>query len=113
MVVGEDSEVTDLRRILSAAMDLTILALTVILHFGITDSITMAGFSTIAMISSSGTISSSVLTSQRSDTPGGGIPITIGILILMATMTTRIPITTNHHRIVATRHRMELNTGAI
>ena len=43
MVVGEDSEVTDLRRILSAAMDLAILALIGISGFGIMVSFAMAG----------------------------------------------------------------------
>jgi len=112
MVAEEDSEVTDLRRILSAAMDLAILAPTGILHFG-TVSITMADFSTTAMISSSGTVSSSVLTSQHSGSLGDGTLITIGIPIPIATMATHLPMTTNHHRTGATRHRMEPNIGVI
>ena len=57
MAVGEDSEVTDLRRILSAAVDLAILALIGISDFGIMVSFAMADFSAIVMISSSGTVS--------------------------------------------------------
>ena len=113
MVVGEDSEVTDLRRILSAAMDLVVLARTGILHFGITVSIAMAGFSTIAMISFSGTISSSALILQHSDTLGGGIRTTIGIPTPMATTATHIRMITNHHRTLATLRRMEPSIGAI
>ena len=113
MVVGEDSEVTDLRRILSAAMDLAILALIGISDFGIMVSFAMADFSAIAMISSSGTVSLLVLTSLPSDSPGGGILITTGIRIPMPIMATHILPTTHHHRTQATPHRTEPNIGAI
>jgi len=112
MVVGEDSVVTDSRRILSVAMDLAILALTGILHFFTTGSIAIgiAGFSAIAMISFSGIVSSLVLTSRHSDTLGGGTRMTIGI---PTPMPTHIPMITNHHQTGVTLQRMEPNIGAI
>jgi len=113
MVVGEDSEVTGLGRILSAAMDLTILAHTGILDFFITVSIAMAGFSAIGMISFSGIISLLALTLRHSDTLAGGTRMTIGIPSPMATMATHIPMITNHPRPGAILHRMEPNIGAI
>ena len=112
MAVEEDSEVTDLRRILSAAMDLAILALIGISDFGIMVSFAMADFSAIAMISSSGTVSLLVLTSRPSDSLGGGI-LTTGIRIPMPIMATHILPTTHHHRTQATPHRTEPNIGAI
>ena len=112
MGVGEDSEVTDLRRILSAAMDLTISALIGISDFGIMVSFAMADFSAIAMISSSGTVSLLVLTSRRSDSRAGGIP-TIGIRIPMPTMVTQLPLVTTPHRTAAILQLMEPNIGVI
>ena len=75
--------------------------------------IAMADFSVIAMISSSGTVSSLVLTSRHSVSlgGGGGTLITTGIRIPMPTLATHLPIVTNHHRTVATLHRMEPNVG--
>jgi hypothetical protein len=113
MAVEEDSEVTDLRRILSAAMDLAILALIGISDFGIMVSFAMAGFSAIVMISSSGTVSLLVLTSRRSDFLGGGTLMTTGIRIPMPTMAIHLPIVMNQHRTVPTLHRMEPNIGVI
>jgi hypothetical protein len=121
MAVGEDSEVTDLRRILSAVMDLVILVLTGISPPFITVLIAMADFFMIAMadffviemISSSGTVSLSVLTSRRSDFLGGGTLMTTGIRIPMPTMAIHLPIVMNQHRTVPTLHRMEPNIGVI
>ena len=110
MAVGEDSEVTDLRRILSAAMDLAILVLIGISDFFITVSFAMADFFVIT-ISSLDTVSSLVLTSRHSDSPGGGTLMMTGTRIPMLTMATLIPIVTNHQRTVVTRHRMESNIG--
>ena len=110
--MGEDSEVTDLRRILSAAMDLVILALIGISDFFITVSIAMADFSAIAMISSSGIVSSSVLTSRRSDSLGGGT-LTTGMPIPMRIMATHILTTTHHHHTGTILRRMEPNIGVI
>ena len=110
MAVGEDSEVTDLRRILSAATDLAVLALTRIGDFGITVSFTMADFSAIAMISSSGTVSLLLLTSRRSDSLGGGI-LTIGMRIPMLITATHILTTTHHHHTGTILRRMEPNIG--
>jgi hypothetical protein len=112
MVVGEDSEVTDLRLILSAAMDLAVLALIGISDFGIMVSFAMADFSAIAMISSSGTVSLLVLISPHSDSLDGGI-LTTGIRIPTPTMATHILTTTHHRRTVTTLPRMEPNIGAI
>ena len=112
MAVGEDSEVTDLRRILSAAMDLAILALIGISDFGIMVSFAMADFSAIAMISSSGTVSLLVLTSRRSDSLGGGI-LTTGIRIPMSIMATHIPTITHHHHTGTILPSMEPNIGVI
>ena len=121
MAVGEDSEVTDLRRILSAAMDLAILVLTgisppfitVLIEMADFFMIEMADFFVIEMISSSGTVSLSVLTSRRSDFLGGGTLMTTGIRIPMPIMATHILPTTRHHRTRATPHRMEPNIGVI
>lgn len=112
MAAGEDSGVTDLRRILSATMDLTISALTGILDFSITVSFAMADFSVIAMISFSGTVSSLVLTSPHSDSLGGGI-LTTGMRIPMPIMATNILTTTHHHRTGTILRRMEPNIGVI
>ena len=111
-MVGEDSGVMDLRRILSAAMDLAVLALIGISDLGIMISFMTADFSTIVTISSSGTVSLLVLTSRPSDSLGGGIPTT-GIRIPMPIMATHILTTTHHHRTRTTLHRMEPNIGAI
>lgn len=111
MVVGEDSEVTDLRPILSAAMDLAVLVLIGISDFRIMVSFATADFSVIVMISSSGTVSSLVLTLRRSDSLGG--ILTTGIRIPMPIMATHILTTTHHHRTRTTLHGMEANIGAI
>ena len=111
MVVGEDSEVTDLRPILSAAMDLAVLVLIGISDFRIMVSFATADFSVIVMISSSGTVSSLVLTSRRSDSLGG--ILTTGIRIPMAIMATHILTTTHHHHTGTILRRMEPNIGVI
>ena len=110
MAVEEDSEVTDLRRILSAAMDLAILALIGISDFGIMVSFAMAGFSAIVMISSSGTVSLLVSTSRPSDSLGGGI-LTIGIRIPKLITATHILTITHHHHTGTILRRMEPNIG--
>ena len=112
MVVGEDSEVTDLPPILSAAMDLAVLVLIGISDFRIMVSFATADFSVTVMISSSGTVSLLVLTLRRSDSLGGGI-LTTGIRIPMPNMATRILTTTLHHRRRTTLHPLEPNIGAI
>jgi hypothetical protein len=111
MAAGEDSEVTDLRRILSAAMDLAILALIGISDLGIMVSFAMADFSAIVMISSSGTVSLLVLTSRPSDSLGG--ILTTGMRIPMPIMATQILTTTHHHHTETILRRMEPNIGVI
>ena len=95
MVVAEwevtDWEVMEWHHILSAVVDLAVLVQTAISHFFITISITAADFSVIAMISSSGTVSSLVLTSRHLDSLAGGTLITTRIRIPMPTMATRLP----------------------
>jgi hypothetical protein len=112
-------EVMEWHRILPAVVDLAALVQTGISHFFITISITAAGFSmiamadfsVIAMISSSGTVSSLVLTSRHLDSLAGGTLMTTPIRIPIPTMTTRLPLVTNHRHTAATLHRMEPNIG--